>query len=357
MLVSLVSTGIMQTKVTAEETGTMRVHLGSINIYGPPSDEDAGVYLSPSNHIGDDAIEVDREGINIDFYIDVTINLHLGGENGWADNAIATFHYPGGSVPRSTGDTLGPVEVHVPHTIHADPEDSFTFHLEGILTDYWGAVTVDYDYQPVYVDIVGPVNEGPSRPSTPSGPSRVAGGTTVTFTSSSTDPEGDDIRYRWEWTGGSSGWSNCHSSGSTVSKSITFPEVDEQTNVKVKVQARDFPPEGYDAVTSDWSQYKELILPYNNPYNSSNCSIYEMIFPDAEILDPETHEIEFFAAIFGFFVDSTEDGIYDFVCYDSEGNFTEQSVSYSSGTQEYTVVLVPQSTEIPAAEIDPMPLN
>jgi len=44
-----------------------------------------------------------------------------------------------------------------------------------------------------------PPNDPPVKPSTPSGKASGAAGTEYTYTSSTTDPDGDALFYLWDW--------------------------------------------------------------------------------------------------------------------------------------------------------------
>ncbi len=93
-------------------------------------------------------------------------------------------------------------------------------------------------------------NQRPNKPSTPSGPSRGKPETEYTFTTSTTDPDGDDLFYKWDWGDGNfSGWLE------TSEASYTWSYED---NFEICVMAKDS-----DGGESDWSDPFEFSTPRN----------------------------------------------------------------------------------------------
>ncbi|MCD6169583.1 MAG: hypothetical protein J7J76_03395, partial [Candidatus Latescibacteria bacterium] len=92
-------------------------------------------------------------------------------------------------------------------------------------------------------------NHPPNTPSTPSGPSAGYVGTSYTFSTSATDPDGDTLTYRFDWGDGNiSSWgasSQSHSWGSTG-------------NFCVKAQAKD------NQATSSWSSCHYITITRNH---------------------------------------------------------------------------------------------
>ncbi|GAG34160.1 unnamed protein product, partial [marine sediment metagenome] len=111
--------------------------------------------------------------------------------------------------------------------------------------------------------------EVPYPPAKPSGPTMGDTDVTYTYSTSTTDPEGDQIYYWFNWGDGTdSGWIGPYDSGESVS---AFHSWDTQSIFKVKTKAKDV----LDHV-SDWSDdlpvyivYIDDILPVanaNGPY-------------------------------------------------------------------------------------------
>lgn len=69
-------------------------------------------------------------------------------------------------------------------------------------------------------------NNPPNKPNKPSGPSEGEIGDEITFTSKSTDPNGHQIKYGWDWDGDYAvdDWTDLTSSGHTVEASHTWSE-------------------------------------------------------------------------------------------------------------------------------------
>jgi len=140
--------------------------------------------------------------------------------------------------------------------------------------------------------IVTEPNHSPNTPSTPSGPSAGYVGTSYTFSTSATDPDGDPIEYRFNWGDGNvSDWG-----GSTQSHSWLSPD-----NYCIKAQARDS-----HGATSGWSSchyinitsshYDPPVVSHFTAYPTDgyapltvwlSCSAYD---PDGYIVK---HEIDF----------------------------------------------------------------
>jgi hypothetical protein len=106
------------------------------------------------------------------------------------------------------------------------------------------------------------VNQPPNKPSTPSGPANGDAGTTYTYTSSATDPDGDSISYLFEWGDDTdSGWTDPIPSGQTATETHKWSD---QGTYQIKVKARDVP----DLDESEWSDPLEISMPKNKPINT-----------------------------------------------------------------------------------------
>lgn len=99
---------------------------------------------------------------------------------------------------------------------------------------------------------------GPEKPDRPSGPSSGKTGTEYTFTAVTTDPEGDQIYYLFEWGDGTnSGWKGPFDSGQTANATHIWTR---RGNYNIKVKAKDV-----NGAESHWSDP----LPVNMPRNKS----------------------------------------------------------------------------------------
>lgn len=111
-------------------------------------------------------------------------------------------------------------------------------------------------------------NNPPEKPQQPDGPTggiifnRVVVGNKYTYTTVTTDPDGDEVTYLWDWGDNTtSGWSPAWPSGVGVSGSHTWTTAG---TYEVKVKARD----AHDA-ESDWSD--PLVVTVRNKLFDGSC--------------------------------------------------------------------------------------
>jgi len=103
-------------------------------------------------------------------------------------------------------------------------------------------------------------SQAPNKPSKPSGSTSGKAGEEYTYTSSTTDPDDDDVFYLFDWDDGTdSGWLGPHNSGDTVTASHTWTD---QGNYQIKVKAKDT-----SGVESDWSDPLAISMPKNKAIN------------------------------------------------------------------------------------------
>jgi len=99
-------------------------------------------------------------------------------------------------------------------------------------------------------------NESPNKPSRPSGETNGKINVEYDYTTSTTDPDVDDVYYWFDWGDSSnSGWVGPYNSGVTVSASHTWTT---KGNYEIKVKAKDI----YDH-ESDWSDPLSVTMPRN----------------------------------------------------------------------------------------------
>jgi hypothetical protein len=102
--------------------------------------------------------------------------------------------------------------------------------------------TGDYDAQIFTVSLHAAVSNGvapnsaPAVPSTPTGPDRFRAETSVQFETVATDPEGNLLRYQWDWGDGEvSDWEGAFISGDPATASHTYAATgDYEIRVKVR---------------------------------------------------------------------------------------------------------------------------
>jgi len=101
-------------------------------------------------------------------------------------------------------------------------------------------------------------SDPPATPSQPSGPTHGVRNVDYSYTSSSTDPNGDQILYLFNWGDGTStSWLGPYVSGQTVSATHAWSAIG---TYNVKVKAKDT-----NGATSDWSQPLTVTILSNNP--------------------------------------------------------------------------------------------
>jgi hypothetical protein len=102
-------------------------------------------------------------------------------------------------------------------------------------------------------------NSPPNKPNKPTGPASGKPGTVYTYSTSTTDPNGDQVYYLWDWGDGSqSNWLGPYNSGVTINTTHTWTT---KGSYSIKVKAKDtFGTE------SSWSDPLPITMPKNNAY-------------------------------------------------------------------------------------------
>ncbi len=124
-------------------------------------------------------------------------------------------------------------------------------------------------------DLFGDENSSPEKPETPNGPSNGKINEELTFFTSTTDQDKDNIYYLFDWDDGSnSGWLGPYDSGEEIEVSYVWTE---KGSYEVKVKARDV-----HGGKSDWSDPLVVSMPKNKVINSGFFELiknYPFIFP------------------------------------------------------------------------------
>ena len=103
-----------------------------------------------------------------------------------------------------------------------------------------------------------PGSEPPETPTKPDGPEQWIEHEEATFSSSTTDPEGDSIYYLFDWgNGNNSGWVGPYESGQTGKASNIWTELG---NYEIRVAAKD-----QNGVQSNWSEPALISIVENDP--------------------------------------------------------------------------------------------
>ena len=104
----------------------------------------------------------------------------------------------------------------------------------------------------------------PSKPSQPSGPPSGKIKTTYSYSTSTIDPNGDKVKYGWDWNGDNivDQWDdnngNYHNSGTTIAITHSW---DNEGTYNIKVKAEDI-----NGAQSEWSDPLSVTMPKNKPY-------------------------------------------------------------------------------------------
>jgi hypothetical protein len=115
----------------------------------------------------------------------------------------------------------------------------------------------------------GATNSPPDKPTTPSGSKRGKVGTEYNFSTSTTDPDGDQVRYNFSWGDGTySGWLGSYLSGQEITASHNWTE---KGKYQITIKARD-----YWGGESDWSDPFTVTMPYS--YDKLPLTFVEWLF-------------------------------------------------------------------------------
>jgi hypothetical protein len=113
---------------------------------------------------------------------------------------------------------------------------------------------------PLEIQVIDSDNNRPNKPLTPSGPTNGKPGEEYIYTTNTTDPDGDQLYYLWDWGDGTdSGWIGSYDSGEECSISNIW---NSKGNYEIKVKAKDI-----DDVESEWSDPLSVSMPRNKVIN------------------------------------------------------------------------------------------
>ncbi|UCB58099.1 MAG: PKD domain-containing protein [Thermoplasmatales archaeon] len=104
-----------------------------------------------------------------------------------------------------------------------------------------------------------PVNNQPNKPNKPLGPIEGKTGEEYTYTTSTTDPDGDQVYYKWSWDDETSDWIGPYDSGGIINNSHIW---DENGNYEIKVKSKDI-----HGAESEWSDPLAISMPKNRIIN------------------------------------------------------------------------------------------
>jgi len=121
--------------------------------------------------------------------------------------------------------------------------ETYTAHVSGTVTLYDGSVS-NFDLTWSFTTVSAPANQPPSAPTTPSGAGQGWEGTSYGYSTSATDPDGDQVSYIFDWGDGTTTTTALGPSGWIATESHSWSGGD----YNVKVMATD-----EHGATSNWS--------------------------------------------------------------------------------------------------------
>jgi hypothetical protein len=131
-----------------------------------------------------------------------------------------------------------------------------TYHLRLIAEDIYG---IKSGWSTPKTVIISDVNTPPNKPDIPIGEINGKTGVSYSYYSSTTDPDGDLVWYKWDWGDGNlSEWIGPFSSGITITTSHIW---DERGSYEIRIKAKDQLDE------SSWSDPLLISMPRVNNYN------------------------------------------------------------------------------------------
>jgi len=127
-------------------------------------------------------------------------------------------------------------------------------------------------------------NSPPNKPNMPTGTNSGKAGTSYTYSTSTDDPDGDQVWYKWDWGNEVSNWDGPYTSGDPVTTSHTWPN---QGSYAVKVKAKDTSD-----VESVWSDPLSVSMPKSKTTaTQNNNEIHSMIYCDVSIKGTATEQV------------------------------------------------------------------
>jgi len=114
----------------------------------------------------------------------------------------------------------------------------------------------------------GPISNPPEKPKKPTGVRKIKENKFYIYTSSTTDPDMDDIYLLFDWDDGkSSGWLGPYKSGDKISASHKW---EEKGSYQIRVKSKDI-----NGTQSEWSEPLEISMPKSRQVNS--FLLYQLI--------------------------------------------------------------------------------
>ncbi len=252
----------------------------------------------------DDLVEINEDNNELSEMIGPTSDIDLYIDNIWIEPENEEFN-PGdeiveitAEIKNSGGGYVGEFDI----GIKIDSGDWQDLHIDGVAPGYYIEANIKFtDGWPdenchtfhFRADRNGDIEETnednndksaefcpnvkPKKPSRPSGPGSIRKEETYDYTSSTTDPNGDDIKYKFDWGDGTnSGWLGPKDSGETITASHKWTEKGDY-NVKVKTKDAH-------GLESDWSEptavevtKEKNLVKYNSRFFNNFDFLYKLV--------------------------------------------------------------------------------
>ncbi|MCJ7570683.1 MAG: Ig-like domain-containing protein, partial [Candidatus Thermoplasmatota archaeon] len=181
--------------------------------------------------------------------INVDINTNLSWTGGDPDaNDTVTYDVYFGSMPpfQKIASNISNMSINPGNLVNG-----LTYFWSIVAWDNHNASTVGPGW---YFTTINPNNRPPNKPSKPSGQTKGKIGQNYSYTTSTTDLDGDQLYYNWSWGDSTySGWIGPYYSGENVNESHNWTK---KGNYEIKVKAKDI----FDT-ESDWSDPLAIRMP------------------------------------------------------------------------------------------------
>jgi len=195
--------------------------------------------------------------------------------SGTTPTAYANGPYQGmtGEEIQFNGDVIGGTSPYIWLWDFGDGEtsnDKYIVHIYDEIDDYTVSLTVTDDLGYTDTDntscLVTIYNNPPLKPNTPEGEDTGEVGEEYTFYTVTSDPEDDQVWYKWDWGDELSDWVGPYNSVEIVSMSNTW---DEQGDYEIKVKAKDIHGD-----ESPWSDPLSISMPKKLSVNNNGLIGY-----------------------------------------------------------------------------------
>ncbi len=161
-----------------------------------------------------------------------------------------------------------------------------SFDVKVMAQDEWGSESSWSPALPVEI-----TSNPPADPQEPNGPSSGYSHAKYSYSTSTTDPDGDQVSYRFDWGDGTfSSWTALQNSGTTCTLDYSW---DEGGTYLVSAKARDAWGE-----ESDWSDSMTVVITFNQvpakpdkPTGPESGEIMQVYSYSSQAVDPEGHQL------------------------------------------------------------------